>query len=229
MIKSSRSKLIHKAKIIDRILAKTYGAKVQHRHTDPTSELILTVLSQNTNDTNRDRAYETLKARFHTWADIAAARPSQIAGAIEIGGLSDIKSKRIKKILAQIGEKSSNYSLSFLEKMSDQEIWDYLMSFVGVGPKTAACVLLFSLGRSTMPVDTHVHRVGQRLGLIPEVYSAEKAHQWFRDLDLPLNAYQLHLNLIAHGRTLCRPRNPKCPECPLTRHCLYYKNLVTRK
>jgi endonuclease-3 len=229
MIKPSRSKLIHKAKIIDLILAKTYGTKVQHRHTDPTSELILTVLSQNTNDTNRDRAYKTLKARFPTWADIAAARPSQIARAIEIGGLSEIKSKRIKKILAQIGERSSDYSLSFLEKMSDQEIWDYLMSFVGVGPKTAACVLLFSLGRSTMPVDTHVHRVGQRLGLIPEGYSAEKAHEWFLNLDLPLNVYQLHLNLIAHGRTLCRPRNPKCPECPLTRYCLYYRKFSTKK
>jgi endonuclease-3 len=229
MMQISRSRLIRKAEIIDRILAKTYGIKIQSRHTDPTSELILTVLSQNTNDINRDRAYEILRSRFSTWADVASAKPSQIARAIEIGGLSDIKSKRIKKILIQIGDRSPDYSLSFLEKMGSPEIWDYLISFAGVGPKTAACVLLFSLGRRTMPVDTHVHRVGQRLGLIPEGYSAEKAHHWFIDLDLPLNIYQLHLNLIAHGRALCRPRNPKCPDCPLRRHCLYYKGYAANK
>jgi endonuclease III len=218
-----RSKLLQRAQAIDRLLVQCYGTKSQHLHTDPTSELILTILSQNTNDINRNRAYENLKRQFPTWADVVAGKPSQIAKAIEIGGLSAIKSKRIKTILAQIGERSSDYSLSFLEKMTDHDIWEYLMSFVGVGPKTAACVLLFSLGRNTMPVDTHVHRVGQRLGLIPYSSSAEKAHRWFLDLNLPINLYQLHLNMIAHGRTLCRPTNPKCSHCPLKRYCLYYK------
>jgi endonuclease III len=229
MITSPRSRLTLRATTIDRILAKTYGAKMQHIHTDPTSELILTILSQNTNDINRDRAYDSLKSRFPNWSDIASARTSQIAKAIEVGGLSATKSKRIKKILSQIAERSPDYTLSFLEAMNDQQVWEYLISFNGVGPKTAACVLLFSLGRNTMPVDTHVLRVGTRLDLIPGNYNAEKAHRWFRDLNLPLNMYQLHLNLIAHGRALCRPRNPKCIECPLTRHCLYYKKMSSNK
>jgi endonuclease III len=223
-----RSKIIQRATGIDRILAKTYGAKIQHHRTDPTSELILTILSQNTNDTNRDRAYKSLKSRFPEWSDIAAARLSQIAKAIEIGGLSRIKAKRLKTILNQIAGKSADYTLPFLETMSDQQVWDYLISFDGVGPKTVACVLLFSLGRNTMPVDTHVLRVGTRLGLIPDKYNAEKAHRWFLDLNLPLNMYQLHLNLIAHGRTLCRPRNPRCAECPLKRYCLYYRQHVAQ-
>jgi endonuclease III len=223
-----RSELTRRTTVIDRILAKRYGIKIQHRLTDPASELILTILSQNTNDTIRDRAYESLKSRFPAWSDVAAARSSQIAKAIEIGGLSVIKSKRIKKILTQIAEKSSDYNLSFLETMSDQQVWDYLISFIGVGPKTVACVLLFSLGRNTMPVDTHVLRVGKRLNLIPDNYNAEKAHRWFFDLGLPLSMYQLHLNLISHGRALCRPRNPKCTECPLTRYCQFYKKYVVK-
>ncbi len=228
MASAARSKYIRKARAIDRILAATYGTKIQHRHTDPTTELILTVLSQNTNDTNRDRAFESLRDKFPTWRDIARARPAQIAKAIEIGGLSRIKSGRIKKILARIREKSADYSLAFLEPMSDLEVWDYLISFGGVGPKTVACVLLFSLGRNIMPVDTHVHRVGLRLGLIPQGYSAEKAHLMFLELNLPLNLYQFHLNLIQHGRTLCRPRNPRCAECPLKKHCDYYKIFIAK-
>ncbi len=222
----TKSQLLQRANAIDRILAKTYGAKIQNRRTDPTSELILTILSQNTNDTNRDRAFNSLRERFPTWDDIASANSSQIAKAIETGGLSSIKSKRIKKILSQIAQRSSDYSLSFLDKMNDQEVWDYLISFDGVGPKTVSCVLLFSLGRNIMPVDTHVHRVGQRLGLIPDDFTAEKAHQYFIEMNLPFGMYQLHLNLIAHGRALCRPRNPGCDRCPLKRYCLYYKKFV---
>ncbi len=228
MASVSRAKYIRRALAIDRILAKAYGAKIQHRHADPTTELILTVLSQNTNDTNRDRAFNGLRSKFPTWGDIAGARPARIAKAIEIGGLSRIKSGRIKRILARIRDISADYSLTFLESMSDREVWDYLISFVGVGPKTVACVLLFSLGRNIMPVDTHVHRVGQRLALIPPKYNAEKSHLMFLELDLPLNLYQLHLNLIQHGRTLCRPRNPGCRECPLKKYCEYYKKFIVK-
>jgi endonuclease III len=217
-----KQKLAARARAEDKILAIAYGEKKQTRKTDPTSELILTILSQNTNDINRDRAFKTLKERFPTWADIASAKVADIAKTIHVGGLSGIKSKRIKKILSQIRERSADYKLSFLKKMSDKEVFDYLISFTGVGPKTASCVLLFSLGRQVMPVDTHVHRVGQRLGFIPPDFNAEKAHQWFLDLKLPVDMYQFHLNLIQHGRTLCRPRNPKCDICPIKRYCLYY-------
>jgi endonuclease III len=224
----SPKKIIERAAAIDKILAKAYGYKKQTAKTDPTSELILTILSQNTNDINRDKAYASLMTRFPSWRDIAAANPKDIAAAIKVGGLANMKSQRIKKILIQISSRSKNYSLSFLGKMSDDMIWQYLFSFKGVGPKTVSCVLLFSFGRHAMPVDTHVHRVGQRLAIIPDGMDAEKAHRWFIELKLPLDMYQLHLNMIQHGRTLCRPRNPKCPECSLTRYCLYYKKCVAR-
>lgn len=222
-----KTAIIKKAIIIDRILAKTYGRKTRVR-SKPTDELILTILSQNTNDINRDRAFESLKRKFPTWADVSHAKPSEIAKAILVGGLSAIKSKRIKNILRQIEDKSPDYSLSFLNDMSDEEVREYLTNFTGVGPKTAACVLIFSLGRKAMPVDTHVFRVATRLGIIPKGYNAEKAHFWFAELDLPLDILQLHLNIIEHGRTLCRPQNPKCEICPLRRYCLYYKDLRSK-
>jgi len=220
-----KSSIVRKAKRIDGILADTYGAKRQAKLRDPTEELILTVLSQNTNDTNRDRAFVSLKERFPNWSDIVGASPSAIARTIKAGGLANVKSRRIIKILRQIAEKSPDHSLSFLKRMSDQDARDYLMEFEGVGPKTASCVLMFSLGRKTMPVDTHVHRVSARLGLIPEGYTAEDAHDWYRKLALPVNVYQLHLNMIQHGRTICRPQKPKCEKCPLKRQCLYFRGL----
>jgi endonuclease-3 len=219
--------IIKKAIIIDRILAKSHGHK-KRAITKPTDELILTILSQNTNDINRDRAYESLKMKFPTWADISHARPSEIAKTIHVGGLSSIKSKRIKNILKHINDRSPDYSLSFLNDMSDAEVREYLTSFSGVGPKTAACVLIFSLGRKAMPVDTHVFRVGTRLGLIPRGYNAEKAHLWFDELNLPLDILQFHLNMIEHGRALCRPQNPKCEICTLKQYCLYYKGLRSK-
>jgi endonuclease-3 len=219
------SSIVRKAKRIDEILADMYGAKKQTKLRDPTEELILTVLSQNTNDINRDRAFTSLRKRFPDWNDVAEANPSAIARTIKVGGLANIKSKRIIKILRQIGERSADYSIGFLERMSDRDAWDYLMEFDGVGPKTASCVLLFSLGRRAMPVDTHVHRVSVRLGLIPDGYTAENAHEWYRELALPVDIYQFHINMIQHGRTICRPQKPKCEKCPLRKHCMYFKGL----
>ncbi len=219
------SSIVKKAKRIDEILADTYGAKKQAKFRNPTEELILTVLSQNTNDTNRDRAFASLKKKYPGWRDVAGARPAGIARAIKAGGLANVKSKRIIKILKQIGEKSADYSLWFLKKMSDQDAWDYLMEFEGVGPKTASCVMLFSLGRKAMPVDTHVHRVSARLGLIPDGCTAEGAHDWYEELALPVGIYQFHINMVQHGRTTCRPQKPKCEKCPLRRHCIYFRGL----
>ena len=208
--------------MIDKKMAKMYGEKKQMRFPDPTEELILTILSQNTNDLNRDRAFASLNSEFSGWADIANARSSSIAGAIKVGGLANIKAKRIKRILIQIGERAEDYSISFIKKMADNEAWKYLMSFDGVGPKTASCVMMFSLGRDFMPVDTHVYRVSKRLGLFPANMTAEKAHDWYRKMKPPVDIYQFHLNLIQHGRTLCRPAKPKCSECGLIRHCVYH-------
>jgi len=208
--------------VIDRKLAKMYGEKKQIKFRDPTEELILTILSQNTNDLNRDRAYVSLTSRFSGWEDIANARSSSIASAIKVGGLANIKAKRIKKILRQIGEKSKDYSISFIKKMDDNAAWEYLMSFEGVGPKTAACVMMFSLGKNFMPVDTHVHRVSKRLGLIPEDMNAENAHDWYREMKPRVSMYRFHLNLIQHGRALCRPAKPGCAECGLKKQCVYF-------
>jgi endonuclease-3 len=219
------SSIVRKVKRIDEILARTYGAKKQAKLRDPTEGLIMTVLSQNTNDTNRDRAFFSLRERFQSWNDVARANPAALARTIRAGGLANIKSKRIIRILRQIGEKSPDFSLEFLKKMSDQDAWDYLMQFDGVGPKTASCVLLFSLGRKAMPVDTHVHRVSARLGLIPDGYTAEDAHDWYRKLALPVDIFQFHVNMIQHGRTTCRPQKPKCSECSLRRHCIYFRSL----
>jgi endonuclease-3 len=215
--------LLKKMATVEKILAEMYGDKRQSKYRDPTEELILTILSQNTNDINRDRAFTLLTSRFSGWSEIAAARSSAIAGAIKVGGLANIKSKRIKRILKQIGDRADNYSLSFLKKMTDNEAWEYLVSFDGVGPKTAACVMMFSLGKDVMPVDTHVQRVSNRLGLIPEGMNAEKAHDWYRELKPPVSLYRFHLNMISHGRSLCRPAKPKCDQCSLTRFCVFYK------
>lgn len=208
---------------IDAILAENYGARKQERFRDPIEELILTILSQNTNDRNRDRAFESLKKRFPRWEDAARAGPAEIARVIREGGLANIKSKRIKKILSQIRRESPDFTMTFLKRMSDRDAFDYLMKFDGVGPKTASCVLLFSLGRKSMPVDTHVHRVSLRLGLSSNGDSAEAVFETYRDLPLTVDVYQFHLNMIAHGRVLCRPARPACGKCPLTRFCRYFR------
>ncbi len=217
--------MLKKIVSVDKRLTEMYGEKRQLKFRDPTEELILTILSQNTNDVNRDRAFRSLTAEFPGWDAIAKARSSSIAGAIKVGGLANIKSGRIKKILKKVGERSKDYSISFIKKMTDNDAWEHLLSYEGVGPKTAACVMLFSLGRDFMPVDTHVHRVSKRLGLIPENMNAEKAHDWYREMKPPVSFYSFHLNLIEHGRTLCRPAKPKCQECGLKRQCVYFKRI----
>jgi endonuclease-3 len=218
-----KSAIVKKIERIDELLAETYGVKKQVSFPDPTEELIQTILSQNTNDRNRDRAFNSLKKRFPRWEDAARARPGDIARAIKEGGLASIKSKRIKRILSQLRRESPDFAMTFLNRMSDGEAFDYLMRFDGVGPKTASCVLLFSLGRKSMPVDTHVHRVSLRLGLSSNGDSAEAVFEMYRELPLTVDVYQFHLNMIAHGRTLCRPARPACDQCPLTRSCRYFR------
>lgn len=218
--------LVRKIKLVDSKLTEMYGEKKQSKFSDPTEELIFTVLSQNTNDLNRDRAFDSLTSRFGSWREISAARTSSVASAIRVGGLANIKARRIKKILRQIGERSEDHSISFIKKMADNEAWEYLMSFDGVGPKTASCVMMFSLGRDFMPVDTHVHRVSRRLGIIPENMNAEKAHDRYREMNLPVSLYRLHLNMIQHGRTLCRPGKPKCAKCGLKNQCDYFAGKI---
>jgi endonuclease-3 len=203
--------------ILDR-LRREYGRPVLRPHRAPVDELILTVLSQNTNDRNRDVAYARLRERFSSWAELDHAPVDEIEDAIRPGGLAPTKAVRIKQILDAI----DGDDLAWLEDAPLVEARDYLCELPGVGRKTAACVLLFSYGRPEVPVDTHVYRVGTRLALWPEGTSLEKAHDVMLKLvDGPEEAYELHVLLIRHGRRTCSARNPDCPACPLRRMCPY--------
>jgi endonuclease-3 len=196
-------------------LRKEYGRPVLRAHGAPVDELVLTVLSQNTNDRNRDVAYGRLRERFSSWAEVRDAPVEEIEDAIRPGGLAPTKAVRIKQILEAIGEDD----LAWMEEAPVEEARDYLCDLPGVGRKTAACVLLFSYGRPEVPVDTHVYRVGTRLGLWPDKTSLAQAHDEMLRLVGPEDAYEIHVLLIRHGRRTCTARNPDCPGCPLRRIC----------
>ena len=181
--------------------------------------LIGTILSQNTTGANSRAAYESLRGRFPDWADCARARTSSIARAIRVGGLNNIKAPRIKAILRQAKERQGEYRLDRLHELSDEDAAAYLTAFEGVGPKTAACVLLFHCGRQVFPVDTHVFRIASRLGWLPEGATPGSAHDFLQPLIPPELAYSLHVNLVTHGRQVCHARRPRCPDCCLRDLC----------
>lgn len=214
-----------------RALAGAYGAKrAPARRSRPPAldELILTVLSQNTNDRNRDRAYRSLRQRFPGWEDVLAAPTPAIVAAIRVGGLAEQKARRIQALLTRVKETDGSLSLERLCAMPQEEARNYLLSFKGVGDKTAACVLLFSCGRPVFPVDTHILRVSQRLGLIPEKASAKQAHELL-DARVPDDRkYEFHLNLIAHGRAVCHARKPECTVCCLKSKCRYFQRMKSK-
>jgi endonuclease III len=214
-----------KVKQIHRLLLKTYGSPQRHA-LDPIAELVSTILSQSTNDTLRDRAFDNLRRRFSTWEHVRDAPVKQIIAAIKMAGLSQQKGPRIKAALQYITAECGELNLDFLAGMPVDEARAWLMAIDGVGPKTAAIVLLFSFGRPAFPVDTHIHRVSTRLGLIPPKTSPEKAHAILEALVPPAWYYPLHLTLIAHGRAVCAARNPKCEICPLRACCDYYQTVA---
>lgn len=196
-------------------LAPVYGRPVAQPSHDPLAELILTVLSQNTADTNSGRAFVAMMRRYPSWDAIAEAPPEELVATIQFGGLAQQKAPRIQKILQAVAERSEGWDLAFLEAMELEEARAWLRALPGVGPKTAACVLLFALGRPALPVDTHVERVSKRLWLIPEKASAEQAHQLLEALVPPRDYYTFHMLLIKHGRRTCIARRPACERCPL--------------
>lgn len=204
---------------IHRRLEKRFGPLAPPRSTDPLEELILTVLSQHTSDVNASRAFASLRKRFSTWDRVARAPTSAVADAIRSGGLANVKAPRIQAILHEIRDRERRYDLSFLDHLSDAEARGYLGSLTGVGPKTAAIVLAFSLGRNALPVDTHVHRVARRLGLVPPRASAEKAYAILEDLVPPELRVPMHVGLIRLGREICKAPRPRCEVCPLNELC----------
>ena len=206
------------AAILRRLRA-AYGTPPPPRRLAPLDELVLTVLSQNTNDTNRDRAYADLRARFASWDDVADAPLPAIARAIRRGGLGPTKSVRLREILRTLRDRGIPLDARAFARMRSAALWDLLVGLNGVGPKTAACVLLFSLGRPYFPVDTHVHRVARRLGLVPDGADAMKAQELLQASIPPGDVYDLHMLLIRHGRELCIARRPFCSRCPVAALC----------
>jgi endonuclease-3 len=183
-------------------------------------ELILTILSQNTSDANSGRAFAALRARYPTWEALAAARRGDLAAAIKPGGLANVKAPRILAILREIEEREDgSLDLSWMRRASTPRIQDYLLSLPGVGPKTAACVLAFSLGRPALPVDTHVHRVARRLGFFDERTDAAKAHEVLEGAVPSRLRVGMHVGLIRLGREVCKPGRPRCEVCPLQDLC----------
>jgi endonuclease III len=207
-------------KIHERLL-EFYGEPVWRNPLPAIDELVSTILSQNTNDLNRDRAFEALRAKFGTWEEVRDAETQAVIEAIRPAGLANQKGPRIQQVLRSITEERGSLNLSFLEDLSAGEARAWLMRFNGVGPKTAAIVLCFSLGKPAFPVDTHIYRVTGRIGLRPERMTVEQAHPHLEGLFPPATYYAAHLNIIRLGREICTARRPYCEKCPIITLCDY--------
>ncbi len=208
------------------ILSETYGYPTWRPHHPPVDELVSTILSQNTSDVNCDRAFQSLKARFPDWESVRDAPVEDVADAIRSAGLSRQKAPRIQAALRRITEERGAITLDFLAELPLDDAKAWLTSLNGIGPKTAAIVLLFAFGRPAFPVDTHVHRVTKRLGLINARTTADQAHAVLEAIVPPDDYYAFHLNVIRHGRQICKAPRPLCERCPLTAHCDYYRALT---
>jgi len=214
--------LTQRAHAVHTQLLEYYGSPDWRNPLPPLDELISTILSQNTNDTNRDRAYEALRARFPTWEAVRDAPQSDVIAAIRPAGLANQKGPRIQAVLSKISTAAGRLSLDFLNDLPADEAMAWLLRFHGVGPKTAAIVLQFSLGKPAFPVDTHIYRVSGRIGLRPSKMNVEQSHAYLAALFPPDSYYAAHLNLIRLGREICQARRPRCDTCPLNLLCDYY-------
>jgi len=215
---SPRERLKRAADVLDDF----YGRPVLTPRLPPVDELVFTVLSQNTADVNTERTFAALREEFPDWSAVRDAPVEHIEATIALGGLAHTKAPRIKRILEALSGRTGAPDLGELDGMSDEEAQAYLVALPGVGPKTAACVLLFALARPVMPVDTHVHRVARRLGVIDGRVSAEQAHPLLTELAGPDDAgqiYAVHVGFVRHGRRICHARRPACAECPLAPMC----------
>lgn len=213
---------------IERLLDVTYGPRLLHPNGDPIGTLVGTILSQSTSDVNSGRAMQRLQEEFPTWQEVVDADPADVVEAIRSGGLANIKGPRIQQVLRSIIAHRGSLDIGFLTGMTVMEAMDWLVALDGVGPKTAACVLLFSLGMPAMPVDTHVGRVMTRLGVVPDRTSTLRKQHMLETLigPHPQRVYAVHVETIAHGRAICTSRVPKCAICPLKDHCEYYETYI---
>lgn len=201
------------------LLERKYGIPRREKRVDPLDILIQTILSQNTNDLNRNRAHERLRNQFPLWDDVLRAKRKAVISAVRPGGLAVQKARTIQEILRWIQKREGRLSLSFLKKMESEEIERLIGGLKGVGPKTVHCLLLFGLERDAFPVDTHILRIGKRVGFISETTDATKAHRWMAPLIPKGKSLSLHLNLIRFGRLVCKAKNPRCTDCLLAEEC----------
>lgn len=203
------------------LLEQEFGAPRWKGRGDPLASLIQTVLSQSTNDLNRDRAFDTLIDHFPTWYDVMNAPSEKIADAIRVAGLANQKSVRIKEILQWIEKTYGSLNIDFICDMDPDEVTKTFLQLKGIGIKTISVVLMFTCGVDVFPVDTHVHRICRRIGFLPDNASAEKTHWHMQSLVPEGKSYSFHMNLLKLGRTICKAKNPKCPQCPILRYCQY--------
>jgi endonuclease III len=217
--------LVERAHLVHQRLLSFFGYPEWCNPMPPLDELVSTILSQNTNDANRDRAYQSLRKRFPDWETVRDAPEADVIDAIRSAGLANQKGPRIQHILREITDLRGELSLDFLKELPPGEVRDWLSQFKGVGPKTTAIVMLFSLGMPAFPVDTHIYRVSGRIGLRPEGMTVESAHDHLAQLFPPEAYYAAHLNLIRLGRQICQARRPNCFACPLQDLCDYYAAL----
>ena len=207
-------------------LERTYGVPENGPASDPLDMLINIILSQATSDVNSKRTFAALKKRFPTWDALLRARTSTVVEAIRSGGLANQKAAVIKDVLRQIKEEHGTLDLSFLHELSSEEAARYLSQFRGIGPKTVACTLLFACQKEVFPLDTHIFRVLRRVGLIPPKCTDRRAHEILNGIVPRGKFYSFHVNLIRHGRSLCRPRDPLCERCPIVEYCDYGQSAI---
>lgn len=201
---------------------KTVYGELDWHSTDPMDELISCILSQSTSDINRDRGFDALKAAYPSWGAVAAAPIEELTDVIRPAGLANQKAPRIQAILRRIADERGAYNIDHLRDLPLDDARDWLTSFGGIGPKTAAIVLCFAFGRESFPVDTHVHRVGQRIGFLPEGISADRAHPVMESLFPVEWHYSGHIYIIRHGRETCTARVAHCDRCPITAYCDFF-------
>ncbi len=210
------------------LLRRAYGARPWKCWGDGVSVLVDTILSQNTSAANSDAGYRQLRRKFLSWKQVADAPVEEVERCIRVSGLSNQKAPRIQAILRRIREERGRIDLQFLADAADDEAYQYLRGFAGVGPKTACCTLLFAFGKGVFPVDTHIHRIARRLGRVGPKATAEQTHEALTPLIHPTDRYEMHVLLIEHGRRTCRAINPRCDDCVLLKMCPYGRQRVRR-
>ncbi|HTY08365.1 MAG TPA: endonuclease III [Candidatus Edwardsbacteria bacterium] len=209
--------------VVAATLQRAYGRPEPVKAGSLLDVLIETVLSQNTSDRNSHAAFLSLRRRFNGWDAVLAAPARSVAAAIRAGGLANIKAARIGELLREFRRRSGRPSLDFIKRMEPEAAYQYLLSLKGVGPKTAACTLLFGLGVPVFPVDTHIFRIARRLGWARPRDDRASFQERIRHIVPDPLVYPLHINLIAHGRAVCHPAAPDCQRCCIHNHCQWYQ------